>query len=119
MTAGVAPIRRQAAPDSSPTKRCGQCTCGRCNVRAKRPKRYTETFEWLEQLSRQIERALPRRLAKADPEHLTYALGLVAKLEAAIGAGVRAMNEDGRSWATIGEAAGMTRQSAHERWGRP
>ena len=117
MTAAVSSIRRQAAPDA-PARRCGLCTCGHCNVARKRPKRYTETFEWLEQLSRQIERTLPRRLAKADPEHLTYALGLAAKLEVAIGAGVVAMNDDGRSWATIGEAAGMSRQSAHERWGR-
>jgi hypothetical protein len=118
VTAAVASIHRQGQPDG-PAKRCGLCTCGHCNVKAKRPKRYTETFEWLEQLSRQIERALPARLGKADPEHLTYALGLATKLEAAIRAGVIAMNNDGRSWATIGDAAGMTRQAAWERWGKP
>lgn len=74
---------------------------------------------WLEGLSRQITRTLPARLGKGDPEHLTYALGLVRKLEVAIGEAIRIMVADGRSWATIGEAAGMTRQSAHERWSTP
>ncbi|MFI6816076.1 hypothetical protein ACIBG7_26975 [Nonomuraea sp. NPDC050328] len=31
---------------------------------------------------------------------------------------VHAARADGQSWARIGDAAGMTRQSAHERWGR-
>ncbi|WP_433258316.1 hypothetical protein ACQPYK_23140 [Streptosporangium sp. CA-135522] len=32
---------------------------------------------------------------------------------------VRAAREDGRSWADIGAAVGISRQSAHERWAQP
>ncbi len=31
---------------------------------------------------------------------------------------VQRARDDGRSWAEIGDAAGVTRQSAHERWGK-
>ncbi|MDJ0113974.1 hypothetical protein QM646_46425, partial [Rhodococcus erythropolis] len=33
-------------------------------------------------------------------------------------ASVMSLRRFGATWATIGRAAGMTRQSAHERWGR-
>ncbi|MFI6788852.1 hypothetical protein ACIBG4_16130 [Nonomuraea sp. NPDC050383] len=41
----------------------------------------------------------------------------VRDAEARLAGGVRAAREDGRSWSRIGEAAGMAKQSAHERWG--
>ena len=45
-------------------------------------------------------------------------LALAEHLEAAIaGAVTQFRQEQGYSWAAIGERAGITRQSAQERWG--
>jgi hypothetical protein len=43
----------------------------------------------------------------------------VAEAQAVLTSAVDAARRAGNSWAAIGGAAGMTRQSAHERWGRP
>ena len=40
------------------------------------------------------------------------------KADDALDDAVRLARLDGASWAAIGDAAGMTRQSAHERWGK-
>ncbi|MCO6011555.1 hypothetical protein NE236_42050 [Actinoallomurus purpureus] len=42
----------------------------------------------------------------------------VRAAQARLDAAVRAARRDGRSWADIGTAAGISRQSAHERWAR-
>lgn len=42
----------------------------------------------------------------------------VAAAQARLTEAVRAARKDGCSWADIGTAAGITRQSAHERWAR-
>lgn len=42
----------------------------------------------------------------------------VVKAQLALDAAVFAARGAGASWAQIGQAAGMSRQSAHERWGR-
>lgn len=46
------------------------------------------------------------------------AAGDVRKAEARLDDAVARARAAGRSWADVGEAAGMTRQSAHERWAR-
>lgn len=47
---------------------------------------------------------------------ITVAAGEVRAAEARLVEAVRWARGDGRSWAEIGEATGITRQSAHERW---
>ncbi|MBF6393825.1 hypothetical protein IU443_28255 [Nocardia farcinica] len=47
-----------------------------------------------------------------------YAAAEVAEAEARLTAAVAAARKQGASWEAIGRAAGMTRQSAHERWAR-
>ncbi|MEU8347859.1 hypothetical protein AB0C74_39695 [Spirillospora sp. NPDC048832] len=42
----------------------------------------------------------------------------VAEAQIRLADAVQAARAEGSSWAEIGRAAGMTRQSAHERWGR-
>lgn len=42
----------------------------------------------------------------------------VAEAQQELTAAVRAAREQGASWEAIGQAAGMTRQSAHERWAK-
>lgn len=44
------------------------------------------------------------------------AAGEVARAQARLDTAVRRARASGASWAQIGDAAGMTRQSAHERW---
>ncbi|MFF0249908.1 hypothetical protein [Streptosporangium sandarakinum] len=62
--------------------------------------------EWAAHLPPPSLRALRQAAAAAQSaqEHLEAA--------------VRAARADGRSWADIGAAAGITRQSAHERWAK-
>lgn len=47
-----------------------------------------------------------------------YAAAEVAEAEARLTAAVAAARKQGATWEAIGRAAGMTRQSAHERWAR-
>lgn len=42
----------------------------------------------------------------------------VAAAQARLGEAVRAARGAGRSWAEVGEATGMSRQAAHERWSK-
>lgn len=59
--------------------------------------------------------------AHLEPETLTAVRRQaqeVAAAQARLTDAVRAARADGRSWADIGAAAGITRQAAHERWAR-
>ncbi len=66
-----------------------------------------------------IIRAHGRRVAAGDPEDLATMLACHKEMTAAISLAVRtARAELGWTWADVGRAAGITRASAHERWGR-
>lgn len=81
------------------------------------PKLPVENAAYAAMVARMI-RAYSRRVAAGDPEDLTVMLDLLATFEGAIGDAVLGLREQwGASWADIGRAAGMTRQSARERWG--
>ncbi|MFD8533886.1 AsnC family protein [Streptosporangium canum] len=57
-----------------------------------------------------------------EPETLTAVrieARALADAHARLDDAVRAAREDGRSWADIGAAVGISRQSAHERWAQP
>lgn len=66
---------------------------------------------------RRILRAASRRVGSADPEDLTELLALSREIDGVIQGAVTGLRETGFSWAQIGEAAGVTRQAAFQRWG--
>ncbi|ALX66335.1 hypothetical protein [Microbacterium sp. XT11] len=74
-----------------------------------------ETMSYLAMLRRMI-RAAGRRVAEADEFELAELLALRAELDAAIAASVKGQHDNGRSWAEIGAAAGMSKQAAAKRW---
>lgn len=76
-----------------------------------------ETVEYLAMLRRML-RAAGKRVADADEVELAALLALRAELDQAIATAAVGQHATGRSWQTIGAAAGMTKQAAHERWGR-
>lgn len=79
-----------------------------------------ETPEFMAML-RRLLRAAGRRVAAADEHELVELVELVAlrdTLEAVITEAIEGQRAAGRSWADIGRALGITRQSAHERYGR-
>lgn len=82
-------------------------------TRRKRVER--ETTEYLAMVSRLIRRA-GQRVADADEFELYELVALRAVLEDAIREGVRGQQKR-RSWAHIGAALGISRQSAQERYG--
>jgi hypothetical protein len=80
--------------------------------------REVETMEWLEMLSRIIRRA-GERVADADEFELAELVAKRDELEDAIRFAVQGQREAlGRSWQNIGDALGITRQSAQERYGK-
>jgi len=75
-----------------------------------------ETAEWLKMLSRMI-RAAGRRVAEADEHELAELVRLRNEFDKAIQAAIAGQRLSGRSWAHIGNALGLTRQGAFQRYG--
>ncbi len=74
-------------------------------------------------MMRRMIRAYSRRVGAADLEDLTEMLAMRDELDQAIADAVAAMRagDESRqivSWASIGRAAGVTRQAAFQRWGK-
>lgn len=67
---------------------------------------------------RRIIRRHGRRVADGDPEDLAALLEVRALVDDAIAVAVQGQRDQGWSWAAIGRAVGITKQSAQERWGR-
>jgi hypothetical protein len=67
--------------------------------------------------ARRILRAYARRVATGDIEALAQLIGLSNEVEAAIRTAVIGLRDFGYSWADIAARVGITRQTAHERWG--
>jgi len=67
--------------------------------------------------TRRVLRAYGRRVAAGDIEALADLTTLAHEVEAAIRTAVIGLRDFGYSWAEIGARVGITRQSAHERWG--
>ncbi|MFE3052974.1 hypothetical protein [Nocardia sp. NPDC059239] len=51
-------------------------------------------------------------------EQITLAVAELDKAQRRVNDTVRAARADGASWEVIGRAAGISRQSAHERWAK-
>jgi hypothetical protein len=86
--------------------------------RPRRPRRHRENGDYAAFLLRVI-RAYGRRVAAGDPEDLGVMLACHAEMGEAIAKAVQAARaEQGWTWADVGRVAGgITRSSAHERWG--
>lgn len=67
--------------------------------------------------ARRFIRAAGRNTADADEFELAELVALRDELEAAIRVAVVGQRRWGRSWAYVGAALGITRQSAQERYG--
>jgi len=66
---------------------------------------------------RRIITAYARRVADCDIEALTDLVRLADEVDTAIGQAVTGLHNCGYSWADIATRLGITRQSAHERFG--
>lgn len=75
-----------------------------------------ETGPYLASVARMI-RAAGRRVAQADEVELAQLVQLHEVLSEATTVAVAGMRARGCSWAYVGSALGITRQSAQERWG--
>lgn len=85
---------------------------------SKRTKRERDTLDYLAAARRFIRRA-GERVAEADEFELAELVELRGVLEDAISHAVQGQRAaTGRSWAHIGMALGITRQSAQERYGK-
>jgi len=107
-----------AAPPPEPAAAADPCPCSPCVSRRRRRANRApyENADYAEALRRQI-RSYARRVGAGDPEDLTTMLGLLAEFEAAVAEAVTGLHEgQGWSWAAIGRAAGIHRQSAYDRW---
>lgn len=71
-------------------------------------------------MMRRMLRAYAARVADSDMPDLADMLDVQAAFDTAVGEAVRSHRaRHGTSWAMIGEAAGIARSTACERWGRP
>lgn len=76
-----------------------------------------ETCQYLTGVRRMI-RAAGRRVANADEPELEQLVELRVAVDEAIAEAVDGWRALGRSWSVIGEALGMTKQGAMQRYGR-
>lgn len=80
--------------------------------------RYTTDDEMGRAVSRMLA-SYGRRVATADPEQLAQLVALQAQLDDIAQAAVDGLRATGFTWAEIGQHAGITKQGAQQRWGRP
>lgn len=83
----------------------------------KRRAREVETTEYLAMVLRMI-RAAGRWVAEADEVELSELENLRGELDQIIVSVVDKWRAQGRSWATIGDALGLSRQGAQQRFAR-
>lgn len=67
---------------------------------------------------RRMIAAAGRRVGEYDASHLADLMALHRSLDDATQRAVDDLRSTGYSWSQIGAGAGMTKQAAHERWGR-
>lgn len=62
--------------------------------------------------------AASKRVADSDPEEFAELARLERVLRQVLDDAVRGMRQSGATWQEIGDAAGTSRQAAHERWAK-
>ena len=75
-----------------------------------------ETSDYLKMVSRMI-RAAGRRVADADEHELAQLVDLRDHLEQSIKFAIQGQRSSGRSWSHVGQALGLSRQGAFQRYG--
>jgi len=80
------------------------------------PTRRVEDSDYASFVQR-IIRAHGRRVAAGNVEALRDLVDLAAEVDAATRHAVHGLRGHGYSWAEIGARLGVTKQTAHERWG--
>lgn len=85
--------------------------------RAKRRPRWVEDAEYGAMLIRMV-RAYGRRLEQADAGDLPTLVDLAHQVDEILVESVTAMRNRGVTWAEIGDAFGITKQAAQQRWGK-
>ena len=75
-----------------------------------------ETSDYLKMVSRMI-RAAGRRVADADEHELAQLVDLRDHLEQSIKFAIQGQRSSGRSWLHVGQALGLSRQGAFQRYG--
>ncbi len=86
--------------------------------RAKRGKRVVENPEYVA-FTRRILAGLARRIASGDVEALASLRSLTDEVDSCTRTAIRGLREFGYSWSEIASRLGISRQSAHQRWGDP
>lgn len=84
--------------------------------RPKRARMAVENKPFGDMVERQIA-ALSGRVAAGDVESLPRLVALAEVLDAATDAAVKGLRVEGYSWQDIADRLGVTKQSAHGRWG--
>lgn len=69
-------------------------------------------------MATRIMNALIRRAASGDPEDLLLLRQVIDHTEAGLAIAVSGLRSQGHSWSEVGDALGMTKQSAWERFGK-
>ena len=84
-----------------------------------RTRRAYETADYAKMVRRMIASWI-KRVGDGDPADLADMIAASRQLDDGIKAAIKIQRETngGVSWAQIGEAAGMTRQGAQQRWGK-
>lgn len=82
-----------------------------------RKRREKSVDEYLGMLTRMMRAAVPR-VAEADEVELAQLVKLRDTLDEVIAEAVHGQRSCGRSWAYIGDALGISRQAAYDRWGK-
>jgi hypothetical protein len=70
-------------------------------------------------MMRRMIRAMGKRASEGDLELLAEMKALKADIDERMAAAVAKQREQGVSWAQIGDALGMSRQAAQQKWGQP
>jgi len=78
-------------------------------------KRTVDTSDYLDMCGRTIS-AAGRRVAESDVETLPELLQLHELVDVAAAAAVAGLRDRGWTWQSIGDALGVTRQAAIQRW---
>jgi hypothetical protein len=89
----------------------------RAALTANRPTRPVVENDQYTVFARRILAAHGRRIAAGDIEGLPGLLALACELDTHIQLAVEGLHAFGYSWADIAARAGISRQTAHERWG--
>jgi hypothetical protein len=86
--------------------------------RRTRDRRYVENTDYAA-FTQRVIKAHGRRVAEGDIEALPELVEVTEQLDAAITTGITGLRAVGYSWADIALRLGITKQAAHQKWGKP